>query len=480
IANPALANMLGYNSPEDLPEIDNKGWRQVFVDTSVYDQFLVELEVNKQVKDFEAELYCKNGSTRWVSIKSSAKPGKHYNIQTIDSIIHDITHRKEKELLEAKIIQTQKMEAVGHLAGGIAHDFQNIISAISSNAHVLKLDNENISKNSEKRFLNIIDACSRAKSLINQILTFSKKNKKESFKPLRLDPIIKEVTRFIRSTIPVHIEIEQDISSESYSVLSDSTQIYQVLMNLYYNAIDAMEKNGGVLKVALSLVQTEGTKTSTGYLAKGDYIKLIVSDTGEGIPSEILDKIFDPYYTTKEQGKGTGLGLATVHGIVKSHGGEIEVKSTQGTGTSFSIYFPITDKDEQEIEYHEEGIEIVGQGKILFVDDEEILTDSFGELISVLGFDVDTYIMPEKALKSVKKGLYDIIITDYFMPQMSGVEFAKEIRKKDEKVKIIICSGDLSLISKEEFDDLDLYSIIQKPLEYSELAQLIQQAINST
>jgi PAS domain S-box-containing protein len=479
IANPALVNVLGFSTVKELDALVEEGWEQVFADSSVYDQYLTELNVNKQVKEFEAEFHCKDGNTKWVSINSKAKTDRNDNIWLIDSMIHDITHRKEKEMLEAKMVQVQKMEAVGHLAGGIAHDFHNIISAISSNTQVLRMDKDSISVKNEKRFLNIIDACDRATSLINQILTFSKKNKKDSFKPIKIDLIIKEVTRFIRNIIPITIEIEQDIDSQSFKILSDSTQIYQVLMNLYYNAIDAMEKTGGILKVALSPVEIEDMKIATGYLSKGDYVVLAVSDTGEGIPPEIINKIFDPYYTTKEQGKGTGLGLATVHGIVKSHGGEIEVRSKQGKGTIFQIYFPVTDKEEQKTEYDEDQIEIKGQGKILFVDDEEVITDSFGELLDTLGFDVDTYVTPENALKRVKENLYDVIITDFQMPGINGVEFARKVREKDKRVKIIICSGDLSSITREEFNSLDLYSIIQKPLEYGELAHLIQQAINS-
>ncbi|MCK5542510.1 MAG: response regulator [Desulfobacterales bacterium] len=164
---------------------------------------------------------------------------------------------------------------------------------------------------------------------------------------------------------------------------------------------------------------------------------------------------------------------------MKSHGGEIQVESKQGKGTIFKIYFPVTDKEEQKREYDADHIEIAGKEKLLFVDDEEVIADAFGELLDALGFDVDTFVMPEEALKRVTENLFDVIISDFQMPTMNGIEFAKEIRKIDKKVKIIICSGDLSSISDEEFNTLDLYSIIQKPLEYGELAQLIQQAINS-
>ncbi len=479
IANPALGKMLGFSSSNEFDSFIAGGWDQVFLKKQVFRQYWEKLQLDRQVNEFEAQLHCRNKESKWVSINSRAKTDKDGAIITIDSIVHDITHRKEKEMLEAKMLQVQKMEAVGHLAGGIAHDFNNIISAILSNAQILKMDHDNSSKKDEKRFLNIIGACERATDLINQILTFSRKNREDALAPIKIDSVVKEVTDFISNTIPGTIKIEENIDAQSMRILSDSTQIYQILMNLYYNAMDAMEKNGGILRVSLSSIETEGKRTSTGYLPKGEYLELMVSDTGEGIPSEILSKIFDPYYTTKEQGKGTGLGLSLVHGIVKSHGGEIQVKSEQGKGTVFKIYIPLTHRKEEKKETYDKPIEISGRGRVLFVDDEEVIAEVFGELLATFGFEVDTHTTPREALQKVEKDLYDVIVTDYKMPVMNGIELAGKIRKRDKKVKIIICSGDVSAISSNEYIDLDLYSIMKKPVEYSELAQLIQKAVNS-
>jgi PAS domain S-box-containing protein len=477
-ANPALAEMLGYSSPEKFPLFSRNTWAKVFVDNNVCDNYLHELEVKKQVAEFEAELNRKDGNTIWVSINSKAQTDRNDHILIIDSIVHNISHRKQKEMLEEKMLQVQKMEAVGHLAGGIAHDFNNIISAIYSNTLILLKDKDGLSGNETKKFKNIIDACDRATGLINQILTFSRKNKKTSFKLIRLDSIIKEVTRFVRNIIPENIDIELNINSKPFKVLADPTQIYQIIMNLYYNAIDAMEEEGGILKVSLFQVKKEDVKTSTGYLAKGDYIELSISDTGKGIPPEIIKHIFEPYYTTKEQGKGTGLGLSIVHGIVKSHGGEIQVDIKKGKGVTFKIYFPVNYEDDSK-EYGEGQVEIAGHGKLLFIDDEEAIADAFGEMLDALGFDVDISIDPEEALKGVTSNLYDVIITDFNMPKMNGLEFARAIREKDQNVKIILCSGNPSSISPEEINGMDLYAIIQKPLEYGELTQHLHRAINS-
>ena len=479
IVNPALADILGYSFPDEVDLLANQTLKQVFVDNLLCEQYLLELRVKKRVSDFEAELYRKDGSIIWVSINSTARLDQNNQIVTIDSIIHDITLRKEKEMLEEKMIQVQKMEAAGHLAGGIAHDFKNIISAISSNIQVLKMDKDDVFEKREKKFQNITRACDRAISLIKQIMTFSNMNRRDNFKPIQLESTIKEVTQFIRNTIPESVKIELDIHQHSFKVLSDSTQIYQVLMNLFYNAISAMEKTGGVIRVGLEPAKIEGIKISTGFLPRGDYVQLSVSDTGEGISSDIIDNIFDPYYTTKEQGKGTGLGLAIVHRIVKSHGGEVSVKSKKGEGTIFKLYFPVTDRTEPEKESDQNHIKITGQGKLLFVEDEEVIAETFDELLGVLGFDIDTCLTPKKALGRINKGSHDVIITDLHMPQMNGVEFVREVRKKDPAVKIIICSGDISLISPDEYSNLELFAIIQKPLDYDELAKLIWQAIDS-
>ena len=255
----------------------------------------------------------------------------------------DITERKEAEearaKLEAQLRQAQKMEAIGTLAGGIAHDFNNILAAIMGNTEMALLD---VKKNSHvgQRLAQILKASDRARELVKQILSFSRRSEQEKRK-VKISPIIKEALKLLRASLPATIEIRQEIVAESGALLADPIQIHQVLMNLCTNAAHAMREKGGVLEVSLTDMELGPDRLAqVPDLNPGPYLKLTVRDTGHGIPPEIIGRIFDPYFTTKEPGEGTGLGLAVVLGIVKSHGGAVQVESEPGVGTAFHLYFP--------------------------------------------------------------------------------------------------------------------------------------------
>ncbi len=387
---------------------------------------------------------------------------------------------KEKESLEAQIRQTHKMEALGHLAGGIAHDFNNILTTITGYAELILMDKK-IPSQAEEYLYYIISAGRRAESLILQILTFSQKsvtkNSDIQLQPIVIDTAVKEVCNFIKSTIPADIHLEQNIDSNFYLALTDPTNVHQVVMNLCTNAIHSMEKTGGRLSITLSTIQTEDMPTTTGQLLKGTYLEIIVTDTGEGIAPEIIDKIFDPYYTTKEQGKGTGLGLSTVHGIVKSYDGEINIKSEIGKGSTFKVYFP-AEKPGANLkkEKLQESLKTKREdGKILFLDDEETITNIYGRLLKdKYGYEIETFNCPDDALEAYNPDIFNIIITDYKMPGMNGLKFAEKIKEKHSNAKIIICSGNPSSIKDKE----EGYSVFKKPLTAGKLADIIQKTLN--
>ncbi|MCP3901602.1 MAG: response regulator [Desulfobacteraceae bacterium] len=386
---------------------------------------------------------------------------------------------KEKALLEAQMRQSQKMEALAHLVGGIAHDFNNILTTITGYAELL-LMGKITSIQKEEYLYYIISASRRAENLISQILTFNQKSVTENsdilLQPVIIDATVKEVCNFLKRTMPVGIEIEQSINSKSYQVLTDPTNIHQVVMNLCTNAIHSMEKSGGKLLIGLSTIDIEDMSTTTGQLSQGTYLEIAVKDSGEGIDPANIDKIFDPYYTTKELGKGTGLGLSTVHGIVKSYDGEINIESEVGNGSTFKVYFPALQpgKGLKKENLKESAIKWTKRVKMLFLDDEKTITYIYEKLLrNMYDFEITTFNRPHDALKAYDPDVFNIVVTDYKMPKMNGLKFAKKIKEKNNAAKIILCSGNPS-----SFKDAEVYAVLKKPLRAEKLADVLQEAMS--
>ena len=268
-----------------------------------------------------------------------------------------------------------------------------------------------------------------------------------------------------------------------YKILADATQIHQVLINLCTNATHFMKEDGGVLEVVLRRhVSGEGAKNDSNDLPPGDYVELSVTDTGPGIDPDDLDKIFDPYFTTKEVGKGTGMGLAVVHGIVKNNQGVIFVDSELGIGSVFSIFFPIlSEQSELTASISPELSNQYGDETILFVDDEEYLTDIAEKGLGDFGYNVQTYTNPVKALLAFEASPnhFDLIITDMTMPQMSGVQFSKKIKEIKQDIPIIICSGHSSVADEKKMRDVGISTYAMKPIGISEIAKLIRKVMDS-
>ena len=397
-------------------------------------------------------------------------------------IVRDITDRKraeeEKEKLEDQLRQSQKMEAIGTMAGGIAHDFNNILGIIIGNTE-LAIDDVPEWNPAKGSLEEIRSASLRAKDVVRHILSFARKSVTER-RPVQISPIIEGSLKLLRSSIPSTIEIRQNISCEYDTILADPTQINQVLMNLCTNASHAMREEGGVLEVSLhnldfelpiTDLKDEETRSeiqdrkSKMDLEPGRYVKLLVSDTGPGIDPGIIERIFDPYFTTKGLGEGTGMGLSVVHGIVKNHGGAVTVKSVLGKGTVFEVFFPLTEA-EAEPEDKETGALPTGNEKILFVDDEASLVKMSRRMLERLGYRVETKTNPIEALGLVrsKPDRFDLVITDMTMPQMTGDKLAKEILSIRPDMPIILCTGFSEKIDDAKAKDLGISKYIEKPL----------------
>ena len=394
---------------------------------------------------------------------------------TILSIVRDITDRKRSE---AQLQQSQKMEAIGTLAGGIAHDFNNILSPLLGYAELLK---EDLSDESplQASVNEIIRASLRARDLVQQILAFSRQTEDE-LKPIRIHPAVKEAIKLLRASLPKTIDIEQNIDPDCGAVTASPTQIHQIVMNLATNAYHAMEDSAGTLKVLLKQFQIEPDQSESKEIEPGTYACLTVSDTGVGIEKDILDKIFDPYFTTKEKNKGTGLGLSVVHGIVKNYGGDIHIYSEPGKGTEVHVYLPIIESKIEE--GAKDSIESIqgGTEKILLVDDEEAIVRVEQQMLEGLGYEVSTRAGSVDALEAFKANpdRYDLIITDMTMPNMTGIRLAQEIKKIRPEIPVIICTGFSDQIDKEKCKAMSIQGYVMKPIVRKEFAGTIREVLD--
>ncbi len=389
-------------------------------------------------------------------------------------IARDLSHIKE---LETRIRQSQKIEAIGTLAGGIAHDFNNILGIIVGNAE-LALGKLSPEAPARRHLMAIQSASLRAKEMVLQLLRFSRKSE-EVKKSLDLRPVIQEALGLLRATLPSNIEIRKQVAPDLPAVMADATQLHQLLINLCTNAHHAMEAGGGVLTVILDQQEVGETDKLPEPLHSGPYLRIRVADTGAGIPPEIQDRIFDPYFTTKETGQGTGMGLSVVHGIVKDHGGAIWVESQAGQGSAFTILLPAIEKA-PESDAPSETAPVPGHERILLVDDEPHLTELLQAMLEHLGYTVDARTSPERALEvfSQNPQAFDLVITDMTMPQMTGDLLAKALIRIRPDIPVVLCTG-YSEKTLENPPDMGIRARIAKPVQMGELSSRLREVLES-
>ena len=411
--------------------------------------------------------------------KKFRKEGVHL-LKLVGEIFVNIFERKkieeEKEKIQAQLIQTQKMEALGVLAGGIAHDFNNILASIMGYTEMSMRyvkEGSPVWHNLEYALRSI----NRATDLVKQILTYSRHSEQE-LRPVNLSFIIKEVIKFIRATIPSTIEIRKHIKIGSAMTMGNSTQIYQVLINLCTNAYHAMRDFGGIMEIILSPAEIE-EREDHPEIPPGSYIKLTIKDTGHGMEEKIISRIFDPFFTTKKRGKGTGMGLSVVHGIVKNHNGFINVSSRPGEGSCFDVYFPRIDS--QEIKKVEVIKDLdLGNEKILFVDDEKELVDLTIKMLSSFGYYVTGTTSSLEALEIFNKNPknFDIIVTDLTMPHITGIELAKKLLSIQPDIPIILCTGYGDKVTRKEIRKIGIKEILMKPVYMKQLSEIIRDTLD--
>ncbi|WP_300460532.1 transporter substrate-binding domain-containing protein [Desulfobacula sp.] len=391
-------------------------------------------------------------------------------------IATDITDFKQ---MEEELRQSHKMESIGTLAGGIAHDFNNIISIILGNTELALIDTPDGGPG-KKNLQEINTACLRAKEVVSQLLNFSRKTELTR-KPQNLSLLIKESVKLLRSSFPANIQIIEKISATSNRILADATQIHQVIINLCTNAAQAMSEKGGNLEIHLKDINlATRRKGKSNHLVPGIYQELIIKDTGTGIDPKIYNKIFDPYFTTKEFGKGTGMGLAVVHGIIKNHSGSIFVDSLPGKGASFSVFFPAVEKHETPARPAPlKNIIPKGTERILFVDDDKAIVEMTLKLLQKLGYQVEGRTRPEEAIQEFEANpfSFDLVITDMTMPQINGMELSKTLKRIRPDLPIIIFTGHSSLLDEDMAKTTGISAYAIKPISMTTMATLIRDVL---
>ena len=390
-------------------------------------------------------------------------------------IIVDLSERKK---MERSIIESQKMESIGNLAGGIAHDFNNILFPVVGMAEMLLEDLPPGSLEYENA-REILKAGKRGSDLVRQILAFSRQSE-HKLTPTRPQKVIEEVVKLMRATIPSNIDIRSDLQKDCGLVMADPTQLHQVAMNLLTNAYHAVDDNDGDISISLKETRIGQAEASGRSPSPGRYALLTVADTGTGIERDILEKIFEPYFTTKEKGKGTGLGLAAVYGIVKAHGGDIQVSSEIGEGTTFRVCLPLMSEDAGPESCKVAETVQTGTERILLVDDEGAVVQIEEQMLKRLGYQVTSRQSSLDALKTFQEDIdsFDLVVTDMTMPKMTGDKLARKLIEIRPDIPIIICTGFSERIDDEKAEAMGVKGFLMKPITKAELAEMVRTVLD--
>lgn len=473
--NDSICRMLGYSqnemlgkTPFDLVDDEN---RKIFVEQ------ISKISTTLH-RSYEIILKKKNGQDLQAHFNATTIKDKSGEVLGSFALVTDMT---DKLALEGRLRQGQKMEAIGTLAGGIAHDFNNILGAIIGLSE-LSLPETPEDSSLHRHIEKILEAGMRAKDLVQQILAFSRQ-RDQVHVPMSISPVIKEALKFLRSSLPSTIQIRHYIKKDLGLIKGDPSQIHQVLMNLCTNAEHAMREKGGTIYVKLGRVAVDETMATLHHdLLPGPYVRLEVKDTGYGIEPAKLERIFDPYFTTKGMAEGTGLGLAVVQGIMQKHEGAVTVETDPGKGTAFQVFFPVIEGEKEEIKEQVKIEKFLPSGNehILLIDDEAVLAEVGKDILQHLGYKVTIRTSSTEALRLFKEkpGYFDLVITDMTMPNMTGEQLSREVIKIRQDIPIILCTGFSHIISKEKALEIGIKAFVMKPLAIKDLAEVVRRVLD--
>jgi signal transduction histidine kinase/ActR/RegA family two-component response regulator len=446
-----------------------------FEDQDIYYRHLKDLSESKTRQICELRMKKSDGTLVDVQLESAVFPHQSWRPEEYRTVIIDITERKqmekEQETLRVRLHQSHKMESIRTIAGGIAHDFNNILFIIIGNVE-LAVEETRDQHPAFPKLERIRAASLRAAEIVKLLLSFSRTSD-EKYIPMDLISATRDALVLLRASIPTTIDIHTKFPDGAVMILSDKIQIGQILMNLCTNAVQAMEETGGRLEIR---VETRDLpEMSAEGCPAGRYAEITVTDNGPGIDPAILGRIFEPYFTTRKIGKGSGLGLAVVYTIVKNHKGTITVQNRPEGGARFTMLFPTVDrKPRTKIEPMEESFH--GTERILFVDDEENITQMAREALTLFDYRIETQSDPEDALAmfTLNPGYFDVVITDMTMPKMTGAKLAEKLITIRPDIPIILCTGYSALIDEEKARQLGIAAYMMKPVSMSEIAKTIR------
>jgi PAS domain S-box-containing protein len=481
--NPALARIYGHASPAAMLAVIGDIAHDIYVDPAMRQRFQELIERDGEVRNLEYQVRRRDGTPIWISENARVARGRRGTPLYYAGTIRDITRRTEAEAeaarLGAQLLQAQKMEAIGTLAGGVAHDFNNILGAIIGYTELAQEDVP-AGSSAAANLGEVLKAALRAREHVRQILTFSRQSEPER-KPVRLTPVVREALSMLRATLPSTVRIESELVAQADHTIAAPAQLHQVLVNLCANAGHAMRERGGTLRVRLeNETLPPGARPAGRSLPAGLYLRLAVSDTGHGIPADVIPRVFEPFFTTKPVGEGTGLGLSVVHGIVQGHGGAIAVESAPGLGATFTVWLPAAGPVQKNDSVHPWKLAGCGQ-RVLLVDDEEMLAALFKEWLRRLGYHASVHTSSLAALTEFQAapGSFDLVVTDYTMPGLTGLDVARAVRQARPDIPVLLCTGYAEDFNRTQAEAAGIAGFLHKPTGLAQFSQAVAAALRA-